>query len=139
MKVKKTSAREACGRPEARARLAQAKKFVEVAAMCLDDASDEWTASAAAALCVLAGIAASDAVCWVKLKERSRGQNHHDAEKLLQTISPNGRNMSQNLMKLINEKDNAHYGTMIVGQNKAKSMLRWANNLIQSADEAMKS
>ena len=135
----KTSTTETCGRPQARARLAQAKKFVEVATMCLDDASDEWTASAAAALAVLAGIAASDAVCCIKLKERSRGQNHHDAEKLLQTISPNGRNMSQNLTKLINEKDNAHYGTLIVGQTKAKSMVRWANSLIQAADEAMKS
>jgi hypothetical protein len=74
----KTSTTETCGRPQARARLAQAKKFVEVATMCLDDASDQWTASAAA---VLAGIAASNAVCCIKLKERSRGQNHHDAEK----------------------------------------------------------
>ncbi len=57
-----------CGRPEAMARLAQAKKFAEVAALCVGDPSDDTLPQVAAALAVLAGIAASDAACCIALK-----------------------------------------------------------------------
>ncbi len=50
------------------ARLAQAKKFAEVAALCVGDPSDDTLPQVAAALAVLAGIAASDAACCIALK-----------------------------------------------------------------------
>ena len=130
-----TGARD-CSRLDAVNRLAQAKKFLEVAEMCLDD-GDESTPMVAAALSVLAGIAASDAACCAKLKERSRGKNHHDAEKLLATIHPDGHEMKLNLQRLINEKDNAHYGTMMVSNGKATKMVGWARKLIDLADQAL--
>lgn len=49
------------------------------------DPDPDW-ASAAAALAVLAGIDPSDAACCKALGGRWRGQDHHDAEALLEQI-----------------------------------------------------
>jgi hypothetical protein len=128
-----------CGRPEARARLAQAKKFIDVARLCAEDDSDDSLAQVAAALAVLAGIAASDAACCAKLQQRSRGQDHHDAETLVSSIHPGGDVMAKDLRRLLNEKDNAHYGTMLVGRATAKRMIGWAERLISLANIALNS
>jgi hypothetical protein len=137
MSARKTSSTKACDRPEALARLAQAKKFAEVAVLCVEDESDETLAHVAAALSVLAGIAAADAACCTKLKQRSRGQNHHDAEDLVTTIYPGGANAAKDLRRLLNEKDNAHYGVMLVSRSTAQKMVTWAQRLIDFADRAV--
>jgi len=76
---------QVCGSPEAQAKLRRAEQFMEVATLIKDEPDPDW-ASAAAALAVLAGIAASDAACCMALGRRSRGQDHHDAEALLELI-----------------------------------------------------
>jgi hypothetical protein len=82
---------------------------MEVAALIRDEPDPDW-ASAAAALAVLAGISASDAACCKALGQRSRGQDHHHAEALLELIEPGGRNAANAMRRLINLKDEAHYG-----------------------------
>lgn len=68
-----------CGKPEARTRLSHAEKFLEVAELVESEALkglEPASASVAAALAILAGIAASDAACCAKLGMRSRGGDH---------------------------------------------------------------
>ena len=134
MSARKNASTNLCSHPEALARLAQARRFAEVATLCVEDRFDETLAHVAAALAVLAGIAAVDAACCAKLKQRSRGQNHHDAEDLVATIHPNGSNMAKDLRRLLNEKDNAHYGVMLVNRSTAEKMVGWAHRLIDFAD-----
>ena len=48
---------------------------------------------------------ADDASGW-----RSRGQDHHDVEVLLMQIEPHGRQAAAAMRRLIDLKDEAHYG-----------------------------
>lgn len=69
---------QVCGRPQATARLAHARKFLDAADLIATDIdADEANASVAASLAVLAGIAAADAACCARLGRRSRSQDHH--------------------------------------------------------------
>ena len=61
---------EACGRREAQARLDQARAFLDVAKLVGEQDDDLATPNVAASLAVLAGIAASDAVCCAVLGRR---------------------------------------------------------------------
>lgn len=130
MTSKKHENSSPCGRREARTRLAQARKFSEVATFCAEDLNDDTSPHVAAALAVLAGIAASDAVCCTKLKQRPRGQDHREAVALVKTIHSGGVAAANDLARLLNEKDNAHYGVMMVSRTTAKKMIEWANRLI---------
>jgi hypothetical protein len=80
---------QACGEPQARQRLGQARSFLEVAELTADetDPSLEY-GSVAASVAILAGIAAADAACCKELGKRSRSDDHHDAELLLEQIAP---------------------------------------------------
>lgn len=122
-----------CGRPEAMARLAQAEALVGVAELVLDDASDVATPGVAAALAVLAGIAASDAACCTKLKQRSRGRSHDEAVALLAGVRPHGRDMSRDLQRLLGRKDASHYGVAFVSLAEAQKMVAWAQRLTATA------
>lgn len=74
-----------CTRDEARTRLNQARAFLDVAKIVLSD--DQHEAHVAAALAVLAGIAASDAICGLRLGQWSRGSDHAMAVELLATVA----------------------------------------------------
>lgn len=134
---RKTGRTQTCGDREARAKLARAEKFMETAELLEGDADPDFT-SVRAALAVLAGIAASDAACCKALGRRSRSDNHHDAEKLLETIEPGGREAANALRRLINEKDEAHYGFYNVSANDLKTAVRQANALITFADDVLR-
>lgn len=125
-----------CSNREAQAKLRRAEQFMEVAALIKDEPDPDW-ASAAAAVAVLAGISASDAACCKALGERSRGQDHHDAEALLELIEPGGRNAANALRRLINLKDEAHYGFYNVSAQDLRSALTQAQRLIRFAREAL--
>ncbi len=93
---------QACGGPQARQRLGHARSFLEVAELTADvsDPSLEY-GSVAASVAILAGIAAADAVCCQELGKRSRSENHHDAEALLEQITPGGKRAASQLRQLI--------------------------------------
>lgn len=125
-----------CGNREAQAKLRRAEQFMEVAALIRDEPDPDW-ASAAAALAVLAGISASDAACCKALGERSRGQDHHDAEALLELIEPGGKNAANAIRRLINLKDEAHYGFYHVSAQDLRSAITQAQRLIRFAREVL--
>jgi HEPN domain-containing protein len=127
---------QVCGNREAQAKLRRAEQFMEVARLIKDEPDPDW-ASAAAALAVLAGISASDAACCKALGQRSRGQDHHDAEALLELIEPGGKNAANAMRRLINLKDEAHYGFYNVAAQDLRSAITQAQRLIRFAREVL--
>ena len=126
------------GRAQATARLSQARKFLEVARLVEEaEGALPSSASVAASLAVLAGIAASDAACFAALGRRSRGQSHHAAEALLKQIVPDGTKAAQEFSRLIDLKDTAHYGIINVTPSKLKAALRDAAQLIEFAAQVL--
>jgi hypothetical protein len=127
-----------CGALEAEAKLRRARQFMEVAAMIADDPDPDpdWL-SAAAALAILAGISASDAACCKALGRRSRGQDHHDAETLLEQVHPNGKAAATSMRRLISLKDEAHYGFFNIRTQDLKSAFTQANKLLRFASSVV--
>lgn len=127
-----------CNRQHARNRAAQAEAFVTTAELVLD-VDDEASPHVAAALAVLAGIAASDAACCFALGRRPRGQDHRPAVELLAGIAPNGGEMGKDLARLLDIKDNAHYGMVFVSKAQANRALRWARRMLNHAEMVLQS
>lgn len=126
-----------CSAAEARTRLAHAKKFFEVAELVADEDEIAESASVAAALAVLAGIAASDAASCARLRRRARGQDHHEAEALLSQIVPGGEDAARALSRLLDLKDAAHYGLMHLSGTDRKAALRHAQKMIRFAEDTL--
>jgi hypothetical protein len=122
-----------CSASDAASRLRNARKFVEVAELVAGEGNDIEYSSQATALAVLAGIAASDAACCKALGRRSRGQDHRAAVDLVETIKPKGKQAAKSLGRLLNLKDQAHYGLFDVGGRDLKTALRQANDLVAFA------
>jgi hypothetical protein len=118
----------------------RAREFLEVAELVVDEKDQDASpvyASAAASLAVLAGIAASDAVCCKTLQERSRSQNHRDAEQLLAQITPGGKKAVGDLRELLNLKDKAQYGFLKMSAPEAQKVMRRATRLVDFAAEVL--
>lgn len=124
---------QACGRAEAEIRLAQARKFLDVAELVASEDGVPESASVSAALAVLGGTAASDAACCAALSRRPRGQDHHEAEALIAAIEPGGKDAAKSLRRLISLKDTAHYGLIHVSGQNLKAALRQAASLVEFA------
>jgi hypothetical protein len=126
-----------CTAADARKRLADAGKYLEVANLT---ATEELTESAnvATALAVLAAIAASDAACCKALGETSRGDDHADAAALLAQVRPGGETAARDFARLIAFKDQSQYGfTDISGQNltgglrRAERLVAFATSVVE--------
>ncbi|HUB36049.1 MAG TPA: hypothetical protein VL972_04435 [Solirubrobacteraceae bacterium] len=130
---------QACSEIDAANRLRHARKFVEVAELVAGEGEDVEYSSQAAALAVLAGIAASDAACCKALGRRSRGQDHRAAISLVAKIEPGGRQAANSLNRLLNLKDEAHYGLFDVGGQNLKTALRQAQELVGFAERVLQS
>ena len=124
---------QACGRAEARTRLAQARKFLEVAELVATEREIDESASVAAALAVLAGIAAADAASCGALGRRSRSQDHRDATALIAQIA-GGNEMATALGRLLDVKDTAQYGLINLSGQQLSATLRRARRLVEFAD-----
>ena len=124
-----------CGKQEARVRLATARAYLEVASVRAEQSRDEFL-NVAAGLEVLAGIAASDAICCARLRSRHRGDDHRSAADLLKTAVPDGAKLSASFARLLDVKDEAHYGVIVVSPRKARNAVGWAASLVaRAADE----
>lgn len=125
-----------CTKDEARRRFVQSRKLLEVAELCAEESEHEY-ANVAAALAVLAGIAASDAATCAAMGQRSRSADHHDAEILVDQIVPDGATAANKLRRLLNRKDDAHYGFFDVGAGDLRGMLRQARDLVVFAERTI--
>lgn len=121
-----------CTRAECLARRNQARAFLDVAQDVLTE--DRREAHVAAALAVLAGIAATDAICGLSLGKWSRGQDHSQAVDLLGEVALRDTTLPTKLRRLLAAKDAAHYSSTLITVEKAKSMVRQATALLAEAD-----
>ena len=137
MSPRRSGRTQECSEADAATRLRHAHKFIEVAELVAGEGDEIEYASQAAALAVLAGIAASDAACCKALGRRSRGQDHRAAIALAEQVSPGGRRAAQSLNRLLNLKDEAHYGLFDVGGGDLRSAMRQANELVAFAEETL--
>lgn len=122
----------ACTAAEGRARRDQGRAFLEVAELVLTE--DRREAHVAAALAVLAGIAAADAICGLSLGQWSRGQDHNQAADLLGDVALRDTNLPAKFRRLLADKDAAHYSPNLITVDKAKSMVRQAAALLAEAN-----
>lgn len=123
-----------CTPADGQVRLEQARAFLEVAELVLEESDDGLaTPQVAASLAVLCGIAASDAVCCRRLGERSRGQDHRQAVALVGTVSPDGPAMAKDLRRLLEIKDQSHYAATMVSAARAAQAVQWARRLYDVA------
>ena len=124
-----------CGANEARARLGTAEAYLETAELVLGEASRREFSNVAAGLAVLAGVAASDAICCVRLGRHHRGDDHRSATAMLEQATPDGKRLATTLARLLNVKDTAHYGVSLVDARTAGNATRWARRLVERARE----
>lgn len=130
-----------CDSRQAKQRMQRAREFLEVAELVVDEKDDDASivyASSAASLAILAGIAASDAACCKALQERSRSENHHDAEQLLSQIVPGGKKAAGDLRVLLNLKDKAQYGFLKMSVPEVRKVMRRAGRLVEFAAEVLR-
>jgi len=126
-----------CSAAQGRTRLGHARRFLDVAELVAGEGGDgdlEYS-SAAAALAVLAGIAASDAACCAALGRRARGQDHRQATELVEQITHGGRRAASSLRRLLSLKDEAHYGLFDISGGNLQAALRQARALVKFADQ----
>jgi hypothetical protein len=126
-----------CGQPEARVRFGMAKAYLEVAAAALDERSRDEFLNVTAGTAVLAGIAASDAICCLRLGRHHRGDDHRAAAELLKSAVPDGPKLSATLSRLLDVKDAGHYGVSIVSAKRARDAIRWAQILVERAGQEL--
>lgn len=124
-----------CGAAEGRTRFRTARAYLETASSVLEERDRDEYLNVAAGLAVLAGIAASDAICCVRLGCRHRGEGHRSAADLLRRATPDGAELAQTLLRLLDLKDAAHYGVMVVASRKARDALRWSARLVDKAQQ----
>ncbi len=126
-----------CDRAQARTRLDNAQKALEVAELVAGEQEIPASRSVAAALAVLSGIASADAACCAALGRRSRGDNHREAVALLRQIVPFGDRAAKALIDLLNLKDTAQYGLIPITRRQLTTTLRRARTLLDLAADVL--
>jgi len=133
--VGKPNRRRAATADDARIRLRSAEAYLEVAELVLDERERVEMPGVAAGLAVLAGIAGSDAICARRLGEVHRGDDHRAAAVLLKEATPDGTKLAAVFRRLVDLKDEAHYGLVLVPPRRARDAVRWAGHLVDRARE----
>jgi hypothetical protein len=99
-----------CDESVIQGRLKKAEQFWDAAELVREHADDEAeVGDAYATLCVHAGIAASDVLCCIALREHAIGENHSEALALLRKVRPDGDRLSNALDVLLGMKTIAGY------------------------------
>lgn len=124
-----------CSAADARGRLRTAGAYLEVARQVLEEPSRGEYLTVAAGLAVLAGIAASDAICGTRLRCIHRGDDHTGAQDLLRQATQDGSKLATQLGRLLSLKDAAHYGVQVVSSRNATDATKWAAHLVDRARE----
>ncbi len=126
---------EECVRAQAITRLSHATAFLDAARLYADEPDSPLPyEQVAASTAILAGIAASDALCCALAGRRSRSQDHRTAQELLaQLRHPDAARLVKALSRLLDLKDTAHYGTLTVTEKEAQQAIKAATALVNTA------
>lgn len=96
-----------------------------------DDADVDAVANVVGSLCVLAGIAAVDAICGHALGERSSATSHEAAAVLLRRVQ-GGAELTPAFNRLLSAKTRTQYSPALLSTAQAKQMLIWARRLVEA-------
>jgi hypothetical protein len=116
--------RKPCDVQQARQRLVDARQFLEAAELL--DAPD-----VVATCAIHAAIAAADAITCHALGERSSDGNHVSAVDLLRQVDSK---LSTSLKRALDRKTQAGYETTDISAADAASCVKWAEQLVASAE-----
>lgn len=120
-------------------RAQQARAYLIIAELALTDRAMPGHTNVAGANAVLAGIAASDAICGHTLGIRPAGEAHDDAIALLKRASaPNSKAPAQ-LKRLLSSKTDTQYSPDLVGETAASGLVASAQRLIAEMDAVLRS
>ncbi len=125
-------ARECASRETLRP-LSAARQFLEAAEFYVGD-EDPDGRRVAVSNAVLAGIAASNAMCCARVGRHAVGDDHQAAITLVGTIGPEGREAAKAPTALLSVKHKAQYQTSAVGKADATGAVRRAQSLIAAAE-----
>jgi len=135
--TKRSGRTQPCDRTQARTRLENAQKSLEVAELAAAEQEIPASRSVAAALAVLSGIASADAACCAALGRRSRGDDHREGAALLREIIEGDR-AAKALLALLDLKDTAQYGLIPITARELTTALRRARTLLDFAAETVR-
>ena len=127
-----------CTPEQARTRRAQARAFLDVAEMVLEEPATQSETHVAAALAVLAAIAATDAICGLRVGQYSRGQDHDQAAELLASVDVGDRSLPIKLRRVLASKDVVHYSPRLIAKGDAQGLVRNAAALVETAEPSWK-
>lgn len=135
MSAAKRPRSSSCNKADAKVRLAAARKYLEAAELLEAEAKEgiEESASVAATLAILSGIASTDVACCTKLKLRPRDDHNKATEFLKQIIG--GEKAAKDLAQLISLKDSSSYGLIHVNLNELQRTMRRAKALLLFANK----
>ncbi len=122
------------GPAEGRRRLSIAEQYLALAGMLEDDPSD-GAINACIGTCVLAGIAAADAICYARLGERYAGPDHDQAADVLDRVD---KELGSTLRSLNRLKTKSQYGDEWLTDSTRKSALRNARALVNEASASLR-
>ncbi|MBM0123448.1 hypothetical protein [Pimelobacter simplex] len=114
--------------PWGRARRIVAQKYREIAEVA--EVEDGAAINVCVGLCVLAGIAASDAICAAAAGERYSGTDHSAAADLL---ARHDAEAAKHLRTLIALKPAAHYGKNLLKESDRRAAMRASAALVEEA------
>jgi hypothetical protein len=130
------SRRTPCGPADARERVEYAREQLTLA-----EIGQPWLTTAArkasGAAAVLAAIAAADAICCLRLGQRSRDADHRAAVSLLATVMPEGPDLAKALRIALDAKDPMHYATDYLTPDRHTAVLRAATTLATAAQRML--
>ncbi len=130
------SRRASCGPTDARERIEYALEQLTLA-----EIGHPWPTTAArkasGAAAVLAAIAAADAICCLRLGQRSRDADHRAAVGLLATVLPEGPDLAKALRIALDAKDPMHYATDYLTPDRHTAVLRAATALATAAQRML--
>lgn len=126
-----TQRTRSCGRAEATARLAKARQFLDVADVALTAELYDAAASDAA----MAGIAAADVICCVRLGSRSAAADHGEAAPLLRKAD---ERVAVDLERLLGVKYRAQYDHRRVTSTEATQAVTRAKRLVARAEGTLR-
>ena len=119
-------------------RAQQARAFLLLATIASGDPLIAGGTNVAGSNAVLAGIAASDAICGHTIGVRAAGGAHEEAITLLQRATPPGARASIHLKRLLSSKTDTQYSAHIVSKAKALELLRSAEKLIAEMESLLR-
>ncbi|MDR2566315.1 MAG: hypothetical protein LBC97_09745 [Bifidobacteriaceae bacterium] len=122
------------GSAQGRRRLSIAEQYLALAEMLEDDPSD-GAVNACIGNCVLAGIAAADAICYARLGERYSGPDHDQAADFLDRVD---KELGGKLRVLGRLKTRSQYGDEWLTDSTRKSALRGARALVTEAKTSLR-